>query len=204
MNLDFDIITLNEIKFDDTVPNSRYHHNSYNTIRLDRNGHGGGILVFIKNCYLILEQRCYNNFEIVAYKLKIKNQICNFLSVYKPPNVNNNLFIETLQDIINNYDNKQPIFIIGDPNMDLKSSKGDDLKQFIESNDYNNFFSGYTRIATKFYNKKNQYKTSKTLIDVVLHNKNSINKVKNICCPFSNHNFIAIELKLKSSLKNKK
>ena len=73
------LITLNESKFDDTVPNSRFKHIIYNKIRLDRNGNGSDILIFIKNCYLILEQRCYTKFEIVTFKLKIRNQYFIYL-----------------------------------------------------------------------------------------------------------------------------
>ncbi len=46
-----DIITLNETKLDDSIPNTFYNNISYNQIRSDRNRNGGGMLILIKNSY---------------------------------------------------------------------------------------------------------------------------------------------------------
>ena len=42
---------LNETKLDNLIPNSFYKNVNYNILRLDRNRHGGGILVFIRKEY---------------------------------------------------------------------------------------------------------------------------------------------------------
>ena len=87
--------------------------------------------------------------------------------------------------------------------MDLKSKKWDQLKQFMYSNNCNNFVKNYTRIATRFYKKSNKSTTSNTLIDVVIHNKNKIRKVMNVNCPFSDRKFIITELKVHSEPKRR-
>ena len=199
LNMDFDVISINETKFDDSIPISRYHHNNYNTIRLDRNGNGGGLLVFIKNCYTILEQKTFSSFEIITFNIKIKNKIFNFIAAYKSPNVSNTNFIELLQNILFENNQTLPLIIIGDLNIHLKSSKGNGLVNFMLSNDLENCVRGYTRIVSNYYKKKAKFCTTKSLIDVVIHTKNIINKIQNIPCPFSDHNFIAVELKVEAS-----
>ena len=69
-------------------------------------------------------------------------------------------------------DNDDPFFLIGDLNMDLKSGQGADLKDYLLANDLKNFVNDYTRVSTSFYKKQKKSSTSKTLIDVVIHNQN--------------------------------
>ena len=202
--MDFDVITINETKFDDTIPISRYYHHNYNTIRLDRNGNRRGVLVFIKNCYIILEQKTFCSFEIITFRLKIKNQIFNFVAAYKTPSVQNTNFIKFLQDVLFEFNQNQPLIIIRDLNMDHKSKKGNDLIQFMISNDLENCVCGYTRIVSNYYQKKEKYCTTKSLIDVLIHTKNIINRVQNILCTFSDHNFIVSELKFKALSRKRK
>ncbi len=90
-NLQYDIITFNETKLDDTVPLSYTANNHYNSIRLNRNRNGGGLLVMIKNSYLIINQKIHNEYEIISFQLQIKNQLCNFIMAYKSPTVNNKI-----------------------------------------------------------------------------------------------------------------
>ncbi len=112
-----------------------------------------------------------------------------FICAYKPPDVCNASFLDYLQDIILGLDQNSPLFIVGDLNMDLKSKNGNDLNCFMINNDYKNFVTQYTRIKTNYYKKKDKFITSKTLIDVVIHNKNNIQNIMNINCPYSDHKF---------------
>ena len=50
--------------------------------------------------------------------------------------------------------------------MDLNSSEGNDLKDFLINNEMKNYVNVHTRIARTFYKKKQKYVESKTLIDV--------------------------------------
>ena len=126
------------------------------------------------------------------------------MAAYKPPNVSNTIFIEFLQNIL--FENNQilTLILIGDLNMDLKTSKENDLVNFMLSNDLENCVRGYTRIVSNYYKKKAKFCTTKSLIDVVIHTKNIINKIHNIPCPFSDHNFIVVELKVEASPRLKK
>ena len=64
---EFDIISLNETKLDSSIPLSFTSNIKYNTLRLDRNRHGGGILVLIKNNYQLVEQDIWQDFFTVRH-----------------------------------------------------------------------------------------------------------------------------------------
>ncbi len=123
----------------------------------------------------------------------------NFIYAYKPPDTNNMSFLDYLDSLLFQLNPNEPVLIIGDLNMDLKSSKGMELKNFIIYNNLENKITGYTRICTKFYQKKNEYKTSKSLIDVAITNGDIVNRTKIVGCPFSDHNMILLELSIKPS-----
>ena len=57
-----------------------------------------------------------------------------------------------------------------------------------------NYINGYTRIARSYYEKKNKFITSKTIIDVATHNGESLIETKVIGCPFSDHHFVIAAL----------
>ncbi len=50
----FDIIALNEVKLDNTIPDKLYQHPKYNLKRRDRDSHRGGIMIYVKKCYKML------------------------------------------------------------------------------------------------------------------------------------------------------
>ena len=88
----------------------------------------------------------------------------------------------------------EPLLIFGDLNMDLRSTKGIDLANFLIRNDLKNFVNEHTRVCRSFYKEKRKYKTSKTLIDVIIHNQNRIIDTKVIGCPFSDRKFLIAAL----------
>ena len=62
--------------------------------------------------------------------------------------------------------------------MDLKNpeTKGQPLVDFMVANDFKNCVRNYTRICKSYLQSTNEYRTSKTLIDVVLYNKETVTK----------------------------
>ena len=56
-----------------------------------------------------------------------------------------------------------------------------------------NYARDYTRIARSFYEKKKKI-TSKTLINVAIHNGESFIDTKVIGCPFRDHHFVIAAL----------
>ena len=197
---------INETKLNEHVPLSFYSNSFYKILRLDRDENcGGGILVFYKKELNISEvKNTDTKIENIYFQLKINSQTLNFISAYKSPSINNLDFLEKLENFIFNIDSREPLFIIGDLNMDLKSSTGDNLKEFLLNNEYKNFVTDYTRIEKSFYKKQNNFMVSKTLIDVVIHNSDMISGTKSVGCPFSDHHFVLTTLKINSVKLNNK
>ena len=133
-------------------------------------------------------------FESVCLKINIKNQFYNFIATYKPPSTSNEIFLDNLQSYLLHLDPVHPLFIIGDLNMDLKSSKGIDLTNFMIFNNMINYVDDYTRIVSRYSAKQNKFINSKSLLDVVLHNSNLILETASINCPFSDHNFVVVKV----------
>ena len=86
---DFDIVGFTETHLDDTIPNDDINMPDFRTpIRRDRNRHGGGIAVYVKNSICVKRRQDLesNLFETIC--IEILNQpdkiVCTF--IYKPPN----------------------------------------------------------------------------------------------------------------------
>ena len=98
-------------------------------------------------------------------------------------------------------DPNEPLVVVGDLNMDLKSSEGNDLKDFLINNEMKNYVNVHTRIARTFYKKKQKYVESKTLIDVILQNQDKVIDTAVFGCPFSGHSFVIAALDFSSPKK---
>ena len=195
----YDIIMLNETKLDSNVPHSFYLNSNYNILRRDRNRHGGGIIVFIRREYYFTREPDFDNIEAIHFKLKINDFRYNFIATYKPPVFNNNCFLDEIETRISSIAQNLPIFIIGDLNMDLNSSKGDELTSFMKNNNFFNFVKNSTRTCTRFYSSTESYQTSESLLDVILHNADFVTKTDTFGCPFSDHDIVACCLNIKPS-----
>lgn len=75
----FDLICLNETKLDEFIPNSFLSHNSYNSFRRDRNGCGGGVLVFVNKSIKVTSSQVYRDYEAISIEIFCNNTTANFL-----------------------------------------------------------------------------------------------------------------------------
>ena len=193
-----DVLCVSETFLDEDTPPSFYKNANYNKpLRRDRGKLGGGLLVYVRLGFKIEEIERSLDFETIMFSLSVENNTYNFISAYKPPSDSNEEFIGHLESLLVNVDPAQPLFIIGDLNMDLLSSAGDELKDFMVNNGMKNAVRTSTRIATNFYKKKNEYRTSSTLIDVILYNDHDLHERTVVLdCPFSDHSFVASSLKI--------
>lgn len=130
-----DILMINESKLDKDVPNGNLIHQNYNLLRLDRgDGWGGGVLVYISKSYEIIKFD-YTDFETIYFQLKINGLNINFISSYKSPTYDNMEYLLKLEDLLFTIDKSEPLFVIGDLNMNLYDSKGAELREFLINND---------------------------------------------------------------------
>ncbi len=187
----FDLISFNETKIDANSPdpfNSIY----YNVIRRDRNGSGGGVMIFIRKEYKIIKQIISDHFELIYFQLEVDGLASNFICAYNPHVEYSKDFFDHLENnFIMNLDLTFNLFIIGDLNNDLLNQNGTHLSRFMHRYELINNSSDPTRTVTKFYTKTETYKTSSTLIDVILSNKLIPYDSFVFDCPFSDHCFIA-------------
>ncbi len=180
-----------------SIPDSHISHSKYICYRRDRDylistgldKHGGGLVIFIRKEYTHSVQKS-DSFEAMHLSLMLKDSTFNFLACYKSPSQHNQLFIDYLDNVISGIDLKDPLFIIGDLNMDLSSANLNPLKEFISLNKFQNFITEPTRVRTRFLKSSNDESSSSTLIDVIIHNKDLIKKTKVVSCPYSDHKFV--------------
>ena len=88
----FDIFCLNETKLDNT--NKRvFEMNNYNIVTKNRNRHGGGVAILIKNNlkFNIIHELIDSDFEMVGVNVKLALTSINIISFYLPPD--NQIFL---------------------------------------------------------------------------------------------------------------
>ena len=188
---------LNETKLNNSIPDSHISHNKYTCYRRDSDyisateldRHGGGIVIYIRKEYV--QEYVSDSFECMHLNLTLKDTTYNFFSYYKSPSIHNLKFIEYLDNILAGINLNDPLFIIGDLNMDLLSS-ANLLKDFIADNNFKNFITEPTRVSSRFMKSLNSETSSSTLIDVLIHNNNLMTDTKVIDCPYSDHKFIVV------------
>ena len=123
-----DIMVFSEIKLDDAIPDKLYEHPDFFLIRRNRTMSGGGILIYIRKSYKILDLFISTEFELISFKLKIGKVFKNFIFSYKPPSTKDDEFLEYLDTRVKAMDMNNELFIGGDLNMDWLSQKGSRLK----------------------------------------------------------------------------
>jgi hypothetical protein len=133
--------------------------------------------------------------ELIYFQTKQKNQKFNFIYCYRAPNTNEQNYLDKLDDFIHTLNLDEPLFILGDLNMDVNSNSN--IIEFIKNNDVVNFIQKPTRVCSKFYKKINATRHSSTLIDLFLHNGDLVDQTDVINCPFSDHKFVVANLLLK-------
>ena len=200
----YDLLFINESKLNSSIPDSFICHKKYSCYRRDRDyvnmtgidKNGGGIVIYIRKEYIHSVQKS-DSFESMHLSLIIKNTTYNFIACYKSPSVHNQKFIEYLESVLMGIDLNDPLFIIGDLNMDLLSSNENPLKRFMQDQNMSNFINNATRVRQRFNKSLDTSTHSSTLLDVIIHNKNLITGTQVIDCPYSDHKFIvgAIDIK---------
>ena len=184
-----DALMLNETKLDEHIPASFCNHTSYKCYRYDRNRNGGGIMVYIKKKFDICFFEKMTFCEGLRFTLKFQNTKVNLVSIYKPPHQNGSEFLDNLEEYITTFNLNDDLFIIGDLNMNLLNKRCK-LNDFLKSLELKNWIEKPTRITNETY-------FSESLIDVAISNTHKTISTQTICCPFSDHKFLLIDIPMK-------
>lgn len=186
----YDILFVLETKLNETDNDNDIKNENYQFIRSDRNGRGGGILVYYKkelNIYICIQHIIkYTDdtlFETIIFSLFNTFFICSY-----NPNYSNsskyNYQLESYLSYLTPYEKK--IIILGDLNQDILTNKGNKLVDLM--NEY--CFTSYVKDPT------HKVKSGKdTLLDVVFANF-QIKSAESIPTPdeLCDHKIIAVSL----------
>ena len=167
----FDVLTLRETWLSSNISDCEVTIPGYTLVRKDRNGstklNGGGVLFYIRdNIPFTVKKDLATNKEELLW-VEINRSKCKPLLIaaaYKPPNVKEANFLETLSNSFAKIDlDKNGLVLMGDFNIDQhgKSSASRLLKSFAVVNDMKQLINEPTRIT--------EY--SKTLIDLIFTNR---------------------------------
>ena len=138
-NIPLEIICVDETKLGDSFPDQQFKIEGFQfpPFRRDRNKHGGGKIVFVKDELIVngLTEFETNISETICLKLIISNKKSFIMFVYRPPDEGNKkVFFEELTNTLNKATNKYDnIFVSGDFNIDMSN----DVK------DRNNYLSDF-------------------------------------------------------------
>ena len=110
-----------------SLPDSMIAIDSYNIVRVNRrpsiNKKGGGILVFIKDCYKFDVDHVNTNInrhgEIISMTFYVHETKYKLIAVYRPPHANNTYVYETVTKLVTAEHHNRKLIILGDFNHDL-------------------------------------------------------------------------------------
>ena len=162
------ILSLNETWLDDSVLDQEVYIAGYQIIRKDRNRHGGGVVVYIKENlhYHLLRHNSLEHLEALPLLIAPEHsKAFVFMSWYRPPNSPICLFdyYEELVSFLDSFG--RSVIIMGDLNCDImKTPLSNETKHL---NSINNIYS-LNQINTTEYTRCSEHSIS--LIDHMLTN----------------------------------
>ena len=191
-----DIFLFSETKIDSSFPPSQFAIKGYsNPFRKDRDVHGGGLLLYVRDdipCKEVKLQPLPNNFECLFIEIKLRKKKYILVAGYNPHRDTISYFLthvgNTLDKLLGDYDN---ILILGDFNSSLVEPS---MRDFCETYNLENLI----KEPTCFKNVNNP-----SLIDVMLTNReNSFHNSMTIETGLSDHHKMTISI-LKTFFKKK-
>ena len=159
-----DILVLTETKLDVTFPINQFLIERYSPpFRLDRNGHGGGIMIYVREdipCKQLKKHKTPSNFEGIFLEINLRKRKWLLFGGYNPHKDNILHFVNQLGAILDEYMASYDNFLLlGDFNAEMSNHI---LSEFCGEYNLNNLIKG----ATCFKNPLNP-----SSIDLMLTNR---------------------------------
>ena len=157
-----DIFGITETKLDDSFPHEQFKIDDFKHVRQDRNSHGGGIMVYVRDTIPHrFNKGTFAGIDCVNVELSMKKKKWNIMFIYRPPCISETTFCDFMFDacenVLQSADNLN--VFIGDMNCNMfKPNKLIDICDIF----------GLTNVikdATCFKGE------TPTLVDVILTNK---------------------------------
>ena len=121
-SLRVDILSIAETKLDYSFPNAQFLiPNFCQPFRLGISRNSGGLLVFVRSSIparMLSNYRLQPDIQAIPFEINLRKEKWLFISVYKPPSLNNQYFCDSLSELLDFYssiyDNK---VVFGDFNL---------------------------------------------------------------------------------------
>ena len=159
-----DIMCLAETRLDDTIPDSTIGVSNYKLHRNDGSKFAHGLLMYVRSDIThrrrkeleIYESGC----QFIVLEIWLKKQKWFFVSVYKPPPVKEDIFVDELYIITDRIlTESMDIVLLGDMNIDMRPHCSNRLKEFCDMSGFRNLIQE----PTCYKSQENE-----SLIDVIL------------------------------------
>ena len=159
-----DILMVSETKLDDTFPFNQFEIEGYSQqFRLDRNCHGGGIIIYVRDhipCKKINSHSLPRNVECMFIEITLGITTWLLVGGYNPKRENISYFLNHIsKGIDKNLSSHENLLVLGDFNCPLSANE---MKDFCETYDFVNLI----KKPTCYKNPKNP-----SSIDVMLTNR---------------------------------
>ena len=117
-----DVLVVTETKLDDSFPTAQFFIDGYSSpYRLDRNRHGGGILIYVRediSSKQLIKHTFRDNIEGIFLELNLNKYKLLVLGTYHPPNQDNQYYFNNISNSLDLYLREYGRFVlIGDFNM---------------------------------------------------------------------------------------
>ena len=114
-------LVLSETKLDDTYLSNQFQIEGFSLhFRADRNDHGGGLLIYVRDeilCKILTNQDLPSNVEAIFIELNLKNSKWLLMSDYNPHKDSSSYFLSHISKVIDaNLYNYENFILLGDCN----------------------------------------------------------------------------------------
>ena len=192
----FDIFAVSESKLDANIHDNEIKIDGYDLYRLDRNRHGGGVLVFVNEDIESHPLKHLTNSKHESLWLKVslkKTKPIFFAVVYRPPSKSSDLdntdqLCTYLEQCVQKLPQQNEVFICGDFNCNMltKNALASKINTVCSSLSFKQLIEEPTRVTPH----------SSTLLDLFLTNSQNISKTGVFDCGISDHSMIYVVRKL--------
>ncbi|CAG2220486.1 unnamed protein product [Mytilus edulis] len=193
---DYDIICISESHLDKSITDDQIKLNGFHKpikpIRLDRNRHGGGVTIYIKNSlhFIIRNDISVSNLELLWVEVRnCSNEKFLVGVLYRPPNSNSNIWDLFSESVDKALDCNLPIFLCGDFNCDMMSNSSNSFKKLLNRLNLENVVWESTNFTTQ----------TGTCIDLCVTNRKNLIKSVTVLTPIcSSHSPVSVEISFKT------
>jgi len=194
----YDVITVSETFLHQGVSDDVFSIQGFhNIIRKDRDGHGGGVAIYIRNNIPFKRVHEFEVPDLEAIWVSINTVEGKILvcCCYRPPDYND--FWSSLDSVIDNIkqsNHYKHIFLFGDLNADLKTGNGNKLCQFCTTHNLHYVIHEPTRLTA----------TSQTILDQVITNAPNFVSSVEVSPPVSTNDHCTVSAKFNFSIQTNK